>query len=193
MRMPRPRSPSSSPPTNSLADTAGWRVRGASADDADALALIASASFLDTYAGGLDGPDLVTHCLLKNTRETFVAWASDLRGAVALGEIEPGHAPVGYTVLTASDLPVAPEPGDIELRRIYALSRMHGSGLGPALMAQALADAARLGMRRVLLGVWGQNHRAHRFYERQGFTRIGTRQFQVGRVMHDDFVYARPL
>ena len=95
--------------------------------------------------------------------------------------------------MTAPDLPVAPEPGDIELRRIYALSRMHGSGLGRALMAQVLADAVRLGTRRVLLGVWGGNARAHRFYERQGFTRIGTRQFRVGSMVHDDFVYARDV
>lgn len=176
-----------------MADTPAWRVRAAHAEDADALSLIASASFLDTYAGSLDGADLVAHCLTKNTREVFAAWIGDPGSVVTLGEIEPRHAPVGYTVLTAPDLPVAPEPGDIELRRIYALSRMHGSGLGPALMERALADAARLGRRRVLLGVWGQNVRAHCFYERQDFARIGTRQFRVGSVVHDDFVYARNI
>lgn len=176
-----------------MAEQAHWRVRAATAADADALSLIASASFLETYAGSLDGADMVAHCLSKNTQETFAAWTADPLGAVTLGEIEPGYAPVGYSVLTAPDLPVASAPGDIELRRIYALSRMHGGGLGPALMTQALADAARLGMARILLGVWGGNARAHRFYERQGFARIGTRQFRVGRVLHDDFVYARLL
>lgn len=159
--------------------------------DADALALVACASFLETYAGRLDGADIVAHCVANSTRERFADWVADADSVVTLGEIEPGHAPVGYTVLTAVDLPVAAELGDIELRRIYAMAQMHGSGLGPALMAQARADAARLGKRRLLLGVWGQNFRAHRFYERQGFDRIGTRQFKVGSVTHDDFVYAR--
>ncbi|WP_010216697.1 GNAT family N-acetyltransferase [Sphingomonas sp. PAMC 26621] len=171
-----------------------WRVRAAGPADADALSLVASATFLDTYAGSLDGSDMVEHCAAKNRPETFVAWASDPRDAVLLGEIIPGHAPVGYAVLTSTiDLPVPLEAGDIELRRIYSLSRMHGSGLGPALMQQAVDAAIQFGSRRILLGVWGENHRAHRFYERQGFTVIGTRQFRVGAVVHDDLVYARPV
>ncbi|WP_242186498.1 GNAT family N-acetyltransferase [Sphingomonas sp. CARO-RG-8B-R24-01] len=171
-----------------------WRVRAAGPADADALSLVASATFLDTYAGSLDGSDLVAHCAAKNRPETFAGWASDPGDAVLLGEIVPGHAPVGYAVMTSTiDLPVALEPGDIELRRIYSLSRMHRSGLGPALMQAAVDAALRLGRRRILLGVWGENYRAHRFYERQGFAVVGTRQFRVGAVVHDDLVYGRSL
>ena len=186
------KSPISSLRKKSLADPA-WRLRVAGAADADALALVASASFLETYAGSLDGADLVAHCVANNTREKFAAWASDPHTAVTLAEIIPGYAPLGYTVLTSVDLPVEPRDGDIELRRIYAMARLHGSGVGPAMMAQALADAARLGKTRVLLGVWGENYRAHRFYERQGFAVVGTRQFKVGNVVHDDLVYARSV
>ncbi len=192
MKMPRSRSPISSS-LKKLSAEPRWRLRRAGAADADALALVASASFLETYAGSLDGADLVAHCVANNTREKFAAWASDVGGAVTLAEIEPGYAPMGYTVLTTVDLPVEPRAGDIELRRIYAMARLHGTGAGPALMAQALADAARLGKSRVLLGVWGENYRAHRFYERQGFVNIGTRRFKVGNVVHDDFVYARDV
>jgi ribosomal protein S18 acetylase RimI-like enzyme len=168
-------------------------LRSAGAADADALALVASASFLETYAGALDGADLVAHCVANNTREKFAAWAIDPLSAVTLAEIIPGHAPLGYTVLTSVDLPVEHGAGDIELRRIYAMARLHGTGAGPAMMAQALVDAARLGKTRLLLGVWGENHRAHRFYERQGFTVIGTRNFKVGSIVHDDLVYARSV
>ena len=168
-------------------------MRSAGAADADALALVASASFLETYAGSLDGADMVAHCLANNTAEKFAGWASDPDTPVTLAEIIPGYAPLGYTVLTSVDLPVEQHYGDIELRRIYAMSRLHGTGVGPAMMTQALADAARLGKTRVLLGVWGENHRAHRFYERQGFTVIGTRQFKVGSILHDDLVYARSI
>ncbi|PTS77925.1 GNAT family N-acetyltransferase [Sphingomonas sp. HMWF008] len=170
-----------------------WRLRSAGAADADALALVASASFLETYAGSLDGADMVAHCLANNTREKFAAWASDPLSAVTLAEVVPGFAPLGYTVLTSVDLPVEARAGDIELRRIYTMGRLHGTGAGPALMMQALADAARLGKSRILLGVWGENHRAHRFYERQGFSVIGTRAFKVGSVVHDDLVYARSV
>ncbi|MET3826753.1 ribosomal protein S18 acetylase RimI-like enzyme [Sphingomonas sp. PvP055] len=176
-----------------MADS-NWRVRAAGPADADALSLVASATFLDTYAGSLDGSDMVAHCAANNRPEKFAGWIADPSDAVTIAEIIPGFAPVGYAVLTSAvDLPVAPEPGDIELRRIYTLSRMRGSRLGPALMQHVLDDAARLSCRRILLGVWGENHRAHRFYERQGFTVVGTRQFRVGTVVHDDLVYARTV
>lgn len=190
MRMRRSRSRTSSSPKKSLADPI-WRLRSAGAADADALALVASATFLETYAGALDGADMVAHCLANNTREKFAGWASDPLSAVTLAEALPGYAPLGYTVLTSVDLPIEPRDSDIELRRIYAMGRLHGTGAGSAMMTQALADAARLGKTRMLLGVWGQNHRAHRFYERQGFSLIGTREFKVGVVVHDDLVYAR--
>ena len=191
--MPRSRSPISSSPKKSL-DDPNWRVRAAGPADADALSLVASATFLDTYAGSLDGSDMVAHCAANNRPEKFAGWIGDSNDAVTIGEIVPGFAPVGYAVLTSGiDLQVMLEPGDIELRRIYTLSRMRGSGLGPALMQHVIEDAARLSCRRILLGVWGENHRAHRFYERHGFTVVGTRQFKVGTVVHDDLVYARPV
>ena len=170
-----------------------WRLRRAGAEDADRLSLIADAAFLDTYAASLDGADLVAHCLKHNRAATFAGWATDPASVVTVAETEPVHAPIGYTVLTACDFPVPPEPGDIELRRIYTLRQAYGSGVGQALITRAFEDAVRIGGRRMLLGVWDQNRRARAFYERQGFRVIGSRRFQVGREVHDDPIYARTL
>jgi diamine N-acetyltransferase len=169
-----------------------WSVRRATADDAETLALVATATFLDTYAGIVAGPDLVAHCAAHNTAAKFAAWASDPRGAVVLAEA-PGGAPLGYTLLTRPDLPGDITPADIELKRIYALSRTHGSGLGAALMARALQDAAALGYARVVLGTAVWNHRARAFYERNGFVLIGERRFTVGSTVYEDVVYGRVL
>ena len=168
-------------------------MRRAAAGDAAALALVASATFLDTFAGILSGPDIVAHCAANSSAAKFEQWLGDDTAIITIAEAANGAAPVGYTVLTAPDLPVDPLPGDIELKRIYTLSRLHGSGLGPALMAHALDDARRAGNRRVLLGVYGANDRARAFYERQGFTLAGTRRFLVGATWHDDVVYARAI
>lgn len=168
-------------------------LRRATAADADALALVAAATLLDTFAGILSGADLVAHCARHNTPAKFAAWADDPESVVTLAETANGGAPIGYSVLTAPDLPIAIAPGDIELRRIYTLSRLHGSGLGPELMERALADARALGKTRVLLGVYGGNARARAFYERQGFTVVGARQFLVGETLHDDAIYGRAI
>jgi GNAT superfamily N-acetyltransferase len=170
-----------------------WRVRQAGAEDAAALSLVANAAFLDTYALVLNGADLLAHCVKNNGVETFAAWASDPATIVTIAEVEPGHAPVGYAVVTTPDFPIPLLPGDIELRRIYTLKQTHGSGVGAALMARAIEDARRLGHRRILLGVWDENGRARAFHERNGFTVIGTRQFQVGTEIHTDPIYACTL
>jgi len=167
-----------------------WRLRRASSADAPAVALVAGASFLTTFAGILDGTDIVAHVARNSSPGRFAAWANDPASVVTLAEHPDGAAPVGYTLLTTPDLPLSIGKGDIELRRIYTLPGTYGTGLGQALMARAIDDARLLGKDRLLLGVYGGNHRARRFYERQGFAVAGRRQYQVGNTLHDDFIYA---
>lgn len=168
-----------------------WRLRRAEPADAAALSLVASATFLEAFAGVLRGADIVAHCVANNAPAAFERWANG--DIVVIAEHDDGDAPIGYTVLTTPDLPVDPQPGDIELKRIYALTATYGSGLGPALMARALTDAAISGKRRILLGVYGGNTRARRFYEREGFALVGERRFRVGDTWHDDVVYGRAV
>lgn len=170
-----------------------WRLRRASPEDAPAVALVAAASFLTTFAGILDGADIVAHVAKNSSADRFAAWAADAVSVVTLAEHPDGAAPIGYTLLTTPDLPLTIDAGDIELRRIYTLPVAYGTGLGPALIARAFDDARAMGKIRMLLGVYGGNDRARRFYERQGFTVAGRRQYQVGATLHDDFIYARPL
>lgn len=168
-----------------------WRLRRATAADAPAVAMVAAASFLETFAGILPGPDILAHCAKNSSAMKFEAWAQDPASVVTLATHADTDAPVGYSLLTTPDLPVPPQAGDIELRRIYALSLTRGTGLGSRLMAQAAADARALGKVRLLLGVLGTNTVARAFYEREGFTLAGTRRFNVGEGWYDDVIYAR--
>jgi GNAT superfamily N-acetyltransferase len=170
-----------------------WRLRRASPEDAPAVALVAGASFLEAFAGVLAGADILAHLARNSSAERFAAWALDPLSIVTLAEHPEGAAPVGYTLLTAPDLPIAGAPGDIELRRIYTLQLAHGTGLGAALMDRAIADARAADHRRLLLGVYAGNARARAFYARQGFAVAGTRQYRVGDTLHDDLIYARTL
>ena len=172
-----------------MADGQAWRIRQAEAGDVAALSLVATATFLETFAGVLPGGAIVAHCARAYAPEAFAAYLA--KGSRAwIAEAAPGDAPVGFTQLTAPDLPGALD-GDIELKRIYLLSRFHGTGAGAALMTAAVAGAE--GYRRLLLGVYARNARAIAFYRKQGFEQIGERQFDVGGQLFDDVVLARPL
>ncbi|RZK02389.1 MAG: N-acetyltransferase [Novosphingobium sp.] len=169
--------------------TITWRLREAGPADVETLALIGAATFLETFAGILDREAIVGHCAAQHSGARYAAYLAD--GARAwLAEAETGGAPVGFALLGKPDLDAARD-GDIELKRIYTLSRFHGSGLGGALMTAAVN--ATTGYRRLLLGVYANNARALAFYRKQGFLDLGTRQFNVGGKLYDDRVLARPL
>lgn len=166
-----------------------WRLRPAGPDDADALALVGAATFLESFAGLIDGAGLVAHCTQAHSAEAYRAYFAG--GAKAwLAEIEPGGAPVGYALSCEPEIDHA-EAGDIELKRIYLLSRFQGSVISSALMQAVIADAR--GRSRLLLGVKDDNHRALSFYAKHGFETIGTRRFDVGGKTYDDFVLALVL
>lgn len=166
-----------------------WRIREAAAQDAETLALIGAATFLDAFAGILKGDAIVKHCAAKHSVAAYREHLAN-GGEALLAEAEPGHAPIGFTLTGAPDLEAA-QDGDVELKRIYCLSRFHGSGLGKALLDGVVERV--LTYQRLVLGVYAQNHRALNFYRKHGFATIGTRQFNVGGNLYDDEVLALEL
>lgn len=159
--------------------------------DLDRLALIGAATFLETFAGVLDGSAIVAQCAREHSAGAYRRYLE--AGATAwLAECRPGDAPIGFALVGAPGLPGS-RPGDLELKRIYTLSRFHGSGLGGELMRAAVAGAVKLGADRLLLGVYAGNQRALAFYAKAGFARIADRRFRVGDRDYDDVVLAKPL
>lgn len=168
-------------------------IRPCTPADADRLSIVAAATFIETYAGIVDGDDLVTHCRTTHAPEAYAALLADPARRLFLATMEPGAAPVGFLLMGPPDLPVETGPGDMELTRIYALHRFHGQGLGPRLMRTAIDAARSAGARRLLLAVYSRNDRAGAFYARHGFRQVGTRLFHVGVNDYQDRVLALDL
>ena len=176
-------------------------LRPATPDDADALALVGAATFLEAFTWMLPGPDIIAHCAKNHTPAAYRAYLShpDTRITLAL---TGDQVPVGFAMLTAPELPSIPTlPTDIELKRIYLFSRFRSlatpiagqPGIKPAqaLLNAAIADARSLHRTRLLLGTHGNNLRAIAFYRRNGFTEVGTRTFQVGSQQCCDLIFAK--
>lgn len=159
--------------------------------DADLLSLVAGAAFLEAFAGVLDAADILHHCRENNSEAAFRNYLEKPSTRCVVAEAQPGSAPVGYMLTCEPDLPVDLSPTDYELRRIYLLHRFQGQGIGRDLIGSAISAAQALGRTRLLLGVYGQNHDAIRFYKAMGFVEIGERYFTVGSQTHHDAVMAR--
>jgi ribosomal protein S18 acetylase RimI-like enzyme len=167
-------------------------LRPAGAADASRLALVGAATFLETYAGNVDGDDIVAHASEAHSPEAYRALVAGPDARAWLAEATPGGAPVGYAILTRPDLPAA-RPDDLEVRRIYVLAPFQGRRIGVRLLNETIAAAQAAGAKRLLLGVYSVNDAALAFYTRCGFRRIGTRDFRAGRRTYHDLVLAREL
>jgi GNAT superfamily N-acetyltransferase len=155
---------------------------------------VAGATLLETFVNLIPAADLVAHVTNKSSIAAFAGWIVDPGAAVFYAAAEGTDAPMGYAVLCAPEFPSELlRDSDMELRRIYTLGIAHGTGLGPALMEAAVAEARGRGHARLLLGVHPGNSRARSFYEREGFRVIGERTFTVGQSRFTDPVYALDL
>lgn len=81
----------------------------------------------------------------------------------------------------------------VELQRIYVGMEFHGGGLGKLLMEAALAMGRAEGYTWVWLGVYEENKRAKRFYEKLGFEMVGTHVFWLGSDEQIDEIYLRKI
>ena len=168
-------------------------IRPCTPDDAHRLSVVAAATFVETYAGIVDGDDILFHCRSTHAPEAYAGLLADATKRLFLATLDPGGTPVGFMLMGEADLPVETGPDDMELTRIYALHRFHGQGLGPRLMQTAIDTARAAGRRRLLLAVYSRNDRANAFYERTGFRQVGTRLFHVGVNDYQDRVLALDL
>lgn len=131
-------------------------LRPARDDDGPALAQLIAACFAE-YEGCLyasaEFPELAAPASHYVGRGGFLRVATE------------GERLVG----SLAAVPV-PEQGAVEVSKVYLAAALRGRGGAQRLMAEAESFAAALGARRLVLWSDTRFARAHRFYEKLGFT-----------------------
>lgn len=168
------------------------RIRKCTEEDARLLSAIASSTFLETYAGLLPTDEILAHCDVHYSATKFSEALKSSEFSAAVLETQPISTAIGYRVLEQVKVETdAFLIHDFELKKLYVLGRFHGTGLGRALISEAVAEAGKRGARRLVLGVYEKNASAIRFYERIGFRPIGERSVRVGSLNLRDILMAR--
>jgi ribosomal protein S18 acetylase RimI-like enzyme len=80
-----------------------------------------------------------------------------------------------------------------EIERIYVLQAFHGKHIGQILFDKAIEIAQARSANYVWLGVWEDNKRAIRFYEKNGFVPFDKHIFMVGGDAQTDIMMKRVL
>jgi diamine N-acetyltransferase len=68
----------------------------------------------------------------------------------------------------------------LEIERIYVLQTYQGKNVGQLLYTKAIEIAKQASVDYVWLGVWEENHRALRFYQKNGFVPFDKHVFKLG-------------
>lgn len=169
-----------------------FEIRRASVVDVETLAALGARTFRDAYLEQSVPEDVEDYVASNFNAAQVVAQVSDPDTLFLLAGV--GGQPVGYAKLRVGAAPACVRgPKPLELARLYLDQKMIGRGHGRALMYACLEEAVRLGCETIWLGVWEQNLRARRFYEKWGFRQVGTHEFIFGGRSYEDPVLARPV
>ena len=80
------------------------------------------------------------------------------------------------------------EENYFEIERIYVLKAFLGQKIGQILFDKAIEIGREKNLEYVWLGVWEENHRAIKFYEKNGFKVFGKHKFVLGEDVQTDLL-----
>ena len=80
------------------------------------------------------------------------------------------------------------EENYFEIERIYVLKAFLGQKIGQILFDKAIEIGREKNLEYVWLGVWEENHRAIRFYGKNGFEIFGKHDFVLGKDVQTDLL-----
>jgi diamine N-acetyltransferase len=165
-------------------------TRDATIDDLPAIDALFRISFIATF-GHLYQPQDLADFLAGFTP---AAWASEFAEPGLLfrvAEDEQGLA--GFAKTSNLTLPAQTSARTYELRQLYLDERAKGTGAAQALIDWALDQGRARGAEEMWLSVYVDNHRAKRFYEKNGFEDQGPYVFMVGTHEDEDRLMRRML
>ncbi len=81
----------------------------------------------------------------------------------------------------------------VEIERIYVAKEFHGKKIGQLLYQKATQIAEQKNVDYVWLGVWEENERAIRFYQKNGFVRFDKHIFKLGDEKQTDIMMKMQL
>ncbi|TAE87630.1 MAG: GNAT family N-acetyltransferase [Bacteroidetes bacterium] len=96
--------------------------------------------------------------------------------------------PVGYIKLIHNNTFDGLSGRTIELEKIYVLHHYFGTNAGKLLMEQAITHSKTYDFNTLFLGVWKENERAVKFYEKNAFRVFAHRTFQLGQRLCEDYM-----
>lgn len=146
--------------------------------DAPLLARIGGTSVLESH--GHSAPAAVMQAYVDQSFSVEACRAELSDPQNCFWAVEDGGETAGYfKIIRHTPHPMVPLQPVTKLERLYLLKEFYGRNLGHRLLAEAMERSKEGGDRGLWLDVWKENHRALRFYEKEGFATVGESRFTL--------------
>ena len=154
-------------------------IEKATIEDIDLLLELGKTTFAQTFAADNTPENMAAYMNRAFTHEKLKSELENPNSEFYLMRVD--EEAIGYLKVNTANAQTEPQPYDtLEIERVYVLKDFYGQGIGLKLLEKAIAISREKHLKSIWLGVWERNHRALRFYEKNGFQVFDKHVFKMG-------------
>ena len=163
------------------------KIRKLNIDDLEALRNLSIQTFKETFEEVNTEEDMQKYLLENLSIEKLKSELENPNSEFYFAE--NNDEILGYLKLNFKDAQTEKlEENHFEIERIYVSKTFLGQKIGQILFDKAIEIGREKNLEYVWLGVWEENHRAIRFYEKNGFEIFGKHDFVLGKDVQTDLL-----
>lgn len=168
------------------------QIKQSSIEDIQTLITVGKETFYETFADSNTEADMQKYLHDNFTEDRL---GKELSNPESLFYIAwEGDTPIGYLKLNEGSAQTEIQDDiSLEIERIYVKSAYHGKKVGQLLYDKAVEVALQKSKSSIWLGVWEENPKAIRFYEKNGFTAFDKHVFKMGNDEQTDIMMRKNL
>lgn len=154
-------------------------IRKVNIQDIEKLKKIGKLTFAETFSSENSEEDMREYLEEGFSTEKLKTELTDKNAEFYFAELDDNV--IGYLKVNFGQSQTEiKDKNALEIERIYVLKEFHGKKVGQILYDKAIELAKEKNAEYVWLGVWEQNPRAIRFYEKNGFAAFDKHIFKLG-------------
>lgn len=162
-------------------------IRKATLSDLEAIQNISTQTFIETFAA-VNTPENITNYITESfNSEQLTTELNNVNSHFYLAT--SGNEILGYLKINFGEAQTETiNKNALEIHRIYVSQAFYGKNVGQLLLDEVKKIAEQTGVDYIWLGVWEENHRALRFYSKNGFLIFDKHVFTLGNEEQTDLL-----
>ena len=163
------------------------KTRKATINDLEELQKIGKLTFNETFSSENSEENMKEYLENGFSTEKLKTELADKDSEIYFAELD-GKV-IGYLKVNFGQTQTEiQDENTLEIERIYVLKEFHGKKVGQILSEKAIEISEQKQVAYVWLGVWEENPRAIRFYEKNGFVAFDKHIFKLGQDEQTDIM-----